>query len=152
LSLSLGRGPGHSPFAPIGLIYAIETHNGSYSRAAFLVAPYLGPNTVVASPEIGVLGYITRGHILDTVGLVSPGVMRYYPRPRELGLAYVIPPIFIQGEHPDFIVALNGFFPEQLLQAGWFTREYRLREAFPVTYAGHKEMLVYERVGPSPRR
>ena len=49
------------------------------------LADSLPATAVVAAPEIGALGYASNLHMLDTVGLVSPVALRYYPlRPDQL--------------------------------------------------------------------
>ncbi len=60
------------------------------------LAASLPSTAVIAAPEIGALGYASNLRILDTVGLVSPAAIPYYPLPREQVLTdNAIPPQLI---------------------------------------------------------
>ena len=62
------------------------------------LAESLPANAVVAAPEIGALGYASNLHILDTVGLISPVALGYYPLPPDqLVTDNAIPPRLIAG-------------------------------------------------------
>jgi hypothetical protein len=87
--------------------------------------------------------------------MVSPVALRYYPLPFRAVSA--IPPLLIQDQRPDFVVGIDALVPDQLLDAVWFSRDYRLRATFPLDHPvwgvarardNGTAILVYERVRP----
>ena len=107
------------------------------------------PDTVVASGDIGVIGYFSRAKILDTVGLVTPSVSRYYPIPKELiaeGQNYAIPPQLILDEKPQYLVAMESMVRLGLEQNATFKSEYKLVRDIPTDFYG-KGMYLYQRQG-----
>lgn len=107
------------------------------------------PDTVVASGDIGVIGYFSRAKILDTVGLVTPSVSRYYPIPKELiaeGQNYAIPPQLILDEQPQYLVAMESMVRLGLEQNATFKSEYTLVRDIPTDFYG-KGMYLYQRQG-----
>src|SRR5260370_9453762 len=96
------------------------------------VAESLRATAVIAAPEIGAIGYASNLRILDTVGLVSPGAMPYYPLPREQVLTdNAIPPRLIVDLRPDVVVTLNAFAQLSLLPDAAFHRDYPLARSYP---------------------
>jgi hypothetical protein len=139
--LSLGREPGQLPFRPLGITLAKED---ALDAAAKLLAPKLGPGSVVALPEIGVFGYISRARILDGAGLVSPEAVRYFPIP--LG-EETFPPALIRDERPDYLVAVDWYFTDKLVHERWFQDDYDLIAGIPCALAPPEPhaVLVYAR-------
>jgi hypothetical protein len=66
------------------------------------VSRHIPPGDVIATEEIGVLGYMTSNPILDMVGLISPEAGKY-PTP-EGRLAW------IKNKRPDYLVASGNPF------------------------------------------
>ncbi len=105
--------------------------------------------TLVASGDIGVIGYFSRATILDTVGLVTPAVSKYYPIPKELiaeGQNYAIPPQLILDEQPRYLVAMESMVRLGLEQNATFKSEYKLVRDIPTDFYG-KGMYLYQRQG-----
>ncbi len=105
------------------------------------------PQTLVASGDIGVIGYFSRATILDTVGLVTPAVSKYYPIPKELiaeGQNYAIPPQLILDDQPQYLVAMESMVRLGLEQNATFKSEYKLVRDIPTDFYG-KGMYLYQR-------
>ncbi|MBI1280791.1 MAG: hypothetical protein GC179_21885 [Anaerolineaceae bacterium] len=107
------------------------------------------PTTLVASGDIGVIGYFSRATILDTVGLVTPAVSKYYPIPKELiaeGQNYAIPPQLILDDQPQYLVAMESMVRLGLEQNATFKQEYKLVRDIPTNFYG-TGMYLYQRQG-----
>jgi hypothetical protein len=110
------------------------------------LAESLPPTAVVAAPEIGALGYASNLRILDTVGLVSPVAIPYYPLPRDQVLTdNAIPPRLIVDQQPDVVVTLDAFAQRSLLPDPAFQRDYRLERSYPASVWQSEELLVFRR-------
>ena len=105
------------------------------------------PQTIVASGDIGAIGYFTRAIIVDTVGLVTPAMRAYYPVDPALipsDANYAIPPQMIADTNPEFLVAMESMVRLGLEQDADFTARYDLLRAIPTDFYG-TSMNVYER-------
>src|SRR6266849_6189679 len=92
----------------------------------------LPATAVVAAPEIGALGYASNLRMLDTVGLVSPVALKYYPlQPEQLVTDNAIPPQLIVDQRPDVVVTLDAFAQKSLLPDAAFESAYRLERSYP---------------------
>lgn len=107
------------------------------------------PTTLVASGDIGVIGYFSRATILDTVGLVTPSVSKYYPIPKDLiaeGQNYAIPPQLILDTKPQYLVAMESMVRLGLEKDATFKSEYELVRDIPTDFYG-TGMYLYQREG-----
>lgn len=105
------------------------------------------PETRVASGDIGAVGYFSRATIVDTVGLVTPELTRYYPVDRSLiapDQNYAIPPQLIYDTQPDYLVTMEGFVREGLAKQAQFADEYELITEYPFPFYG-SSMRLYAR-------
>jgi len=121
----------------------------AYEQAAADLRPLLRPDDVLAAGDIGALGYYTQARILDTVGLISPESIDYYPLPESFyTINYAIPPALITDRQPDYLVMLEVYGREGLLRDPVFNEMYRLRRVYPSDIYGSVGMLVFERAKP----
>ncbi len=122
-----------------------------YIQAAKDLQPVLSENDVIAAGDIGALGYFTRARILDTVGLITPVTLEYFPIPPEYYVInYAIPPDLIIDQHPDYIVMLEVYGRVGLLRDKRFNDDYRLIAAYPTDIYGSEAMLVFARRDEQP--
>jgi hypothetical protein len=97
------------------------------------------PDTRVASGDIGAVGFFSRATIVDTVGLVTPELTRYYPvDPVYIASDqnYAIPPQLIYDTQPDYLVTMEGFVREGLAKQDQFRDEYELITEYPFVVYG----------------
>ena len=103
---------------------------------------------VIATPEIGYIGYRYPGPILDLCGLVSPEVIPFgHPdlsRQAE-GEAFEINPAIIESLKPDYVITLE-LFARELLADRSFRSNYRLLDTLPNDWGGGKGVLLYEKI------
>ncbi len=140
--------PDHGPDRPAPKMawHAIEL---LYQRMGEHLRDDLGvtPQTRVASGDIGAVGYFSRATIVDTVGLVTPELTRYYPV--DLALIapdqnYAIPPQLIYDTQPDYLVTMEGFVRAGLAQQTQFRDEYTLITSYPFEFYG-SAMQLYQK-------
>jgi arabinofuranosyltransferase len=135
--------PDHGPARPAPEMAYIKLEE-LYIRVAHRLEGELDEGDVIAAGDIGALGYYTGAHILDTVGLVSPITLEYFPIPASLySINYAVPPKLILDEEPDYVVILEAYGREGLLRDQTFSREYQLIESIPTDIYGSRAMLVF---------
>ena len=94
------------------------------------------------------LGYRTDLHILDTVGLVTSEAARHYPAdPSIYVINYAIPTDLILDETPDWLVILEVYGRNTLLQDEHFREQYELLKTLPTDIYGSDGMLIFKRKG-----
>jgi len=106
------------------------TLNQGSKISLFKAAQYINENKkeedTVGLGNIGIVGYITKLHLIDFYGLVSPDSLRFYPiidDCKEEKKLYVIPPEIIKYTKPNWIVAgveMQGCF----MDSGWMQKNY----------------------------
>jgi len=118
-----------------------------YRQAADLVKPSLQPGEVVAAGDIGAVGWYTAAPILDTVGLISPQALPYYPLdPSLLVISYAMSPDLIRDLQPDYVIALEVYVRNTLRPAPWFRKQYALLTKLDTDIYGSDGMLIFERL------
>jgi hypothetical protein len=117
-----------------------------YQEAGAFLRENAGADDLVAAPEIGALGYSCRCTILDTVGLVSPSVVSYYPVPKaSLVGNYAIPRELIADLKPAFLVSLDVFMRKTLLTDAQFLDAYQLVWEAPTSAFGSRGLMIFRR-------
>ncbi len=117
-----------------------------YRQAAETLAPRLTSASRLAAGDVGVLGFYTPARILDTVGLNSPESLRYYPLDKQYYVInYAIPSDLILDERPDYVVILEVYARQTLLQDPRFSQQYTLLRSLPTDIYGSRGMLIYAR-------
>jgi hypothetical protein len=99
------------------------------------------PAATVGYLEVGFIGYYSRRHIVDPLGLVSPHAVEAIAR-RDFLETYRI-------RRPDVILHQPAFFPEYLgliVDQPWFKAEYRAVATLPS--ARPQPITVYRRIAP----
>jgi hypothetical protein len=137
--------PDHGPASPSPRMSYIRLEL-LYREVAEHLRGEVTPETTVAAGDVGVLGYETGSHILDTVGLVSPVASGYYPLPPgSYVINYAIPVKLILDRDPDFLVLLEVYGRNTLLRDDEFQRRYELIETLPTDIYGSRGMLIFRR-------
>lgn len=83
----------------------------------------LFPNTRLMTSEIGGLGYAFKGKILDGVGLITPGALRYHPICGSDSGIGGIPVQFVRDANPEIIVSYPVFLHD--VEASPIMDQYR---------------------------
>jgi hypothetical protein len=100
--------------------------------------------TRVAAGDIGAVGYESGARILDTVGLISPQAVGYYPLPAEAyTIQYAIPTELILDELPDYLVVLEVYVRNTLLRSEAFAELYELDLRWETDIYGSDGLLVF---------
>ena len=140
--------PDHGPDRPAPEMAWHKIELNYQSVAETLRAQYeVTSTTVVAAGDIGAIGYYSRAHILDTIGLVTPEISHYYPFDRQLlaeDANYAVPPAIILDYTPDYVVLMEDFVRNGLAVDSTFRALYAEVWFIPTDYYG-KGMIVYQR-------
>jgi hypothetical protein len=119
-----------------------------YQQAAQDLDGQIEPGQTLAAGDIGALGYVTGARILDTLGLVSPEALRFYPLDDSYyAINYAIPPDLIADLKPDYVVLLEAYGRNGLLRDERFVSSYRLMETLPTDIYGSQGMFIFVRAG-----
>jgi len=117
-----------------------------YNRAADILLEITSPDDSLCAGDIGVLGYRTGLHIIDTVGLVTPAARDYYPADTSLyAINYAIPPDLILDLAPDKIVILEVYGRLGLIPNPQFKMQYELTHKLDTDIYGSDGMLIFSR-------
>ncbi len=132
--------------APDMAWYALEL---KYRAAAEYLAPIIAASpqpVVVAAGDIGTLGYLLPAKILDTLGLISPEAIPYYPtRPEYHANAYAVAPDLIADLQPDYVVLLEVYGRLGLFKDARFQAQYELVHVVETDIYDSAGMLIFER-------
>lgn len=138
--------PDHGPDRPAPEMAYIQLEL-LYRQAADVLAGELKPTDVLAAGDIGALGYYTGAYVLDTVGLISPQSVQYYPLPESMYVInYAVPPGLILEYAPEYAVLLEVYGREGLFKRPEFHRRYSLMARIPTDMYGSEDMLIFRRV------
>lgn len=138
--------PDHGPDRPAPDMAFIKLEL-IYERIGKELADEIEDNQVLAAGDIGALGYFSRARILDTVGLITPKAAKYYPLPDSFyEINYAIAPDLILDEQPDFLVILEVYGRNELLEDPRFKQSYELVDTVDTDLYGSRGMLIFKRV------
>ncbi len=137
--------PDHGPDQPTPKMAFIQLEL-LYHKVAADLKPQVNPDTVIAAGDIGALGYDTGARILDTLGLISPQTLRYYPLdPNLYVINYAMSPQLINDQKPDWLVAPEVYLRKGVLPDTQFQAQYQLFERIPSDIYGSDGLLVFRR-------
>ena len=108
----------------------------------------IAPETRIAAGDIGAIGYLSGARILDTVGLVSPEALGYYPLPATAYiLPYAVSTDLLLDERPDYAILLEAYVRNTLQRSEAFAATYEVYRRWPTDIYGSEGLLVYRRRG-----
>jgi hypothetical protein len=102
----------------------------------------------VAAGDIGVVGYFTNATIIDTVGLVTPAMSKYYPEDPALiaeGQNYAIPPQLIHDTAPEYLIVMEGAVRNGLERDPEFKANYGVVKLISTDFYGTDARLYKRR-------
>jgi hypothetical protein len=138
--------PDHGPRRPAPRMAYIALE-GLYEQAAEWLKPHLAEGEVLAAGDIGALGFFTSAHMLDTVGLITPSASRYYPlAPQAYVINYAIPADLIVDLRPTWLVILEVYGRNTLLQNAEFLSAYEQVHEIPTDIYGSEGLLIFRAV------
>jgi hypothetical protein len=139
--------PDHGPTRPAPEMAFIKLEL-MYEQVGRDLANEIKPTEVLAAGDIGALGYFSGARILDTVGLITPEVAQYYPLPDSYyEINYAIAPDLIFDNQPEYLVILEIYGRNELLEEPEFKMNYSLRNVIDTDIYGSDGMLIFERAG-----
>ncbi len=116
-----------------------------YTQAIESFDPPVDQEALIASGDIGVVGYLSQSAILDLVGLISPQTTEYFPLPEDsYVINYAIPSRLILDLEPDYVIMLEVYGRRTLLRSAEFEQLYALKDEFPTDIYGSEAMLIFE--------
>ncbi|MFQ5942918.1 MAG: hypothetical protein ACE5JF_05130 [Anaerolineales bacterium] len=140
--------PDHGPTRPAPQMAFIQLEL-VYERAARLLSDHIQPGDVLAAADIGTLGYHARGEILDLLGLISPESTRYYPLPAAAyAINYAVPADLVADLRPEFVVILEVYGRNTLLQDPRFQASYELQDVLSTDIYGSEGLLIFSKMEP----
>jgi hypothetical protein len=108
----------------------------AYQEAAERINEVSEKTDVVASPEVGSLGFYCKGRVLDACGLVSPEAIPFLPvpkkqRPRDPSVGSISVEL-VKETQPDFVVVMPTFAAFSLARSKWFYNHYTQMLSIPL--------------------
>jgi hypothetical protein len=141
--LNLGAEAGKGWLLPKGIWAEREL---LYKEMATSLKDRFKPTETVALAEIGAFGYYCGCRVLDTVGLVSPEALPYYPLPPQQSPGLnAVPARLIQDLRPEYVASLDIFIRETLLKDEWFSEHYEAIASRESLAFGSRKFLVFQR-------
>jgi hypothetical protein len=87
--------------------YRIRLFNTVHITAAQWILANTPPDAVIATHDIGIIGYYTEHPVVDLAGLVTPEVVPLLRNPPKMAA-------FLHQEHVDYVVVYSGYYRELL--------------------------------------
>ncbi len=140
--------PDHGPTRPAPEMAFIRLEL-LYEQAAQELSDQIQPGEVLAAADIGTLGYHAPGQMFDLLGLISPQASNYYPLPASAyAINYAVPSQLVADVQPEFIVILEAYGRNTLLQDDQFERDYELLSKLGTDIYGSDGLLIFKRSDP----
>ncbi|MEE9216598.1 MAG: hypothetical protein V3U32_04105 [Anaerolineales bacterium] len=140
--------PDHGPTRPAPEMAFIRLEL-LYEQAAQELSDHIQLGEVVAAADIGTLGYHAPGEIFDLLGLISPEASNYYPLPASAyAINYAVPSQLVADVRPEFIVILEVYGRNTLLQDEQFALDYELLSELKTDIYGSDGLLIFKRTDP----
>ncbi len=137
--------PDHGPSRPSPEMAYIELEL-LYEGVGRELDSRLSEGQVLAAGDIGALGYVTDARMLDTVGLVTPVAVGYYPlQASAYSINYAMSSDLILDEAPDYVVLLEVYGRNTLLQDQRIDDAYAQYRVFDTDIYGSEGMIVLQR-------
>ena len=91
--------------------FALQTKllNESHLQAALWVDTNVPKDAIIATHDIGIIGYFTQRQIVDLAGLVTPEVIEIMSDQRKLAG-------FVRERHVTYVIVFSGYYQEMLSQ------------------------------------
>jgi hypothetical protein len=125
----------------LGLAWKPDSRHELYTEVGLWLAANTPLEASVASLEVGIIGYYSRRHMIDSAGLIQPEVVSQL----SSRSTYLDSTIWaIQNYQPDYVV-LQAAMAAILARSGWFADTYQHLRSF-----SNQESLglqVYHRTG-----
>src|SRR5262249_39053478 len=108
-----------------------------YVRVGQWLAAHTPPASSVGYYEIGYIGFCGHRRMIDTLGLIDPGVSAAV-RHRDFSWA-------LREQRPDYILEKRGAGLNGFLNESWFKEEYRPRAILTLRAGASEAVVVHER-------
>jgi len=144
VGLNWNRDPSKGLWTPLATWTEREK---AYADAARIIACAGRSDSIVAASEIGALGYYGRFRVIDTVGLVSPQALKFYPlAPTMYVTNYAVPLPLITTLKPSYLVTLEVFVRKSVLPFAEFWQDYRPIRKIETSAFGSRGLFIFERL------
>ena len=130
--------------------YAWNVHN--IDRTQVRIGRWLAEQTpadaVVATNDIGAIGFFSRRRVIDMVGLVTPGMLDRLRRTRDRDGAILS---HFREDRPDYVVIFDDWYPGIAARSDLLVEQLRVPIENNLTCGspGTREMTVYRWIGRS---
>ncbi len=117
----------------------MDVHSASYVKVGNWLQVHTPPDSSVALLEIGIIGFYSDRTVVDTMGLVSPGMLGH------LGDWIQTLQFAVNHYWPDYVVALQRTAWEYLVNEPWFKEAYTLETKIENTDDPVAPISIYRR-------
>ncbi len=138
--------PDHGPSRPAPEMAFIQLEL-LYQDVGLSLREELQEGSLLAGGDIGALGYYSEARMLDTVGIISPVSLNYYPLDESAYVInYAIPTKLVLDLEPETLVILEAYGRRTLLQDAAFSETYSRTALIPTDIYGSRGMLIFARI------
>lgn len=121
-----------------------------YEEAARYLNASNGNLKLVATSELGIVGYTLRSRVLDLHGMTDPEMLKLYPVPLSKFSptnSISFPPEFASRYKPDRILTLDTFVRNGLLADRFFLDHYEMERYWPCKVWGSDYLILFKQKG-----